>query len=223
MPRPRTKPFLLTDPAMVRALASPARQEIVDALQAAGPRTIAELAALIARPADSLYFHVRSLIKVGLVVERGERREGPGGRHVAAVFGLAAGPLVMSYDAPVRRGDVGRVVASAVRLALRDFQHGLATETVTAGPFRTVRGGRSKGWLTPAEVRRLNAIISEAQEILHAGRPRTGARCMSLGFVLAPARAKQRGGRGGRGGGGKHSENTVPDGGADGVSTGAMP
>ena len=64
---------------------------------------------------------------------------------------------------------------------------------MTAGPSRTVRGGRSKGWLTPAEVRRLNAIISEAQEILHAGRPRKGARCMSLGFVLAPARAKQRG------------------------------
>lgn len=79
MPLPRTKPFLLTDPSMVKALASPARQEIVDALQAAGARTIAELAALLARPADSLYFHVRSLVKVGLVVERGERREGPGG------------------------------------------------------------------------------------------------------------------------------------------------
>lgn len=173
----------------MRALASPVRQEVVDALQAAGPRTVAELAALLGRPADGLYFHVRALEKVGLVVERERRQEG---RHVSAVYDLAERPVRLSYDRPVRRADIARVVRGAIRLSLRDFQGALVREGATAGPERALWGGRAKGWVTRAELREMNGLLARMHEILHAGRPREGARCMSLGFVLAPVKTTSR-------------------------------
>jgi predicted transcriptional regulator len=49
----------------IRALASPIRQDILDALTAIGPCSVSELAAAIGRPADGLYYHIRHLLKAG--------------------------------------------------------------------------------------------------------------------------------------------------------------
>ncbi len=185
----RLRPNPLGVPAAVRAIASPVRQEVVDALLAAGPRTIAELGTLLGRPADGLYFHVRALMKVGLVVEKEPRREG---RHVSAVYDVVERPLRLSYDGPVRRKDIERVVRGAVRLSLRDFRHGLAGDAATDGPRRALWGGRAKGWISEEELQEINALLTRVHEVLHAGRPREGARCMSLGFVLAPAKTNAR-------------------------------
>ncbi len=185
------KPYLIRDAAQVRALASPARQEIVDALQAAGPRTISGLAALLGRPADGLYFHVRALMKVGLVVERDARKEG---RHVSAVYDLVARPVTLTYDAPVRGADVVRVVRGAVRMSLREFERGVHAGTgVTSGPARTLWGGRAKGWLTAAELREVNRLVARVNSLLQHGTPRKGATCMGVGFIVAPAGAVEIG------------------------------
>ncbi len=49
----------LADPQRIRALASPARLEIIEALQIGGPATVAEIASRLARQPDSLYHHLR--------------------------------------------------------------------------------------------------------------------------------------------------------------------
>ena len=55
----------------IALLASPARIEIVDTLEALGEAvTVAELAARLGRPADGLYYHLRQLADGGLIEEQ---------------------------------------------------------------------------------------------------------------------------------------------------------
>ncbi len=181
--------YTIRKPAQVRALRSPARQEIVDGLASAGPSSAAELARLLGRTPDALYFHLKALQKVGLVVEREPRKNG---RHVAAVYDLPGRPLRLVYESPVRRADVAGVVRGALRLSLRDFERGLSAGADSSAGRRVLWGGRVKGWLSPLEIERVNALLKEVQDVVRNGRPREGTQAVSLGFVLAPAQKSKR-------------------------------
>lgn len=72
------------DPAQVRLLSSPVRQEMVDTLAALGGEAgVANLADQLGRPADGLYYHLRALVLGGLVEEL------PGGEGSAVTVLLA--------------------------------------------------------------------------------------------------------------------------------------
>ncbi|MDX2148271.1 MAG: helix-turn-helix domain-containing protein [Planctomycetota bacterium] len=198
-PGPRSAPTPLGEPtsspwickaSQVRALASPVRQEIVDALESAGPRTMAELAGLLGRRADALYFHVRHLLAVGLVVEREPRVDG---RHVASVYDVAWRPMRLSYRPPARAKDIRAVVSGATRLALRDFGEALASvphleQEPDRGRPDNLWGARAKGWLTKEQLAELNGLLERALQMLRDSPPREDAACVSVCFVLAPAR-----------------------------------
>lgn len=185
--RQRAAPARLT-PAQMRALIAPARQEIVDVLESAGPCSVAELGGLLGRPADALYHHLRRLVQVGLVAEQERRKSG---RHVCAVYDLGQRPIRLSYAAPIRRADVARVVSAAQRLTWREFRRALlAGAGVSEGEQRTLRGGRAKGWATRARLTRVNELLEELVATIAAGTPEEGATPISLAFVLAPSPAK---------------------------------
>src|SRR5687768_8664088 len=60
----------ISDPAQIRLLSSPVRQEIVDTLSAfGGEASVAALAEQLGRPADGLYYHLRALVRGALVLE----------------------------------------------------------------------------------------------------------------------------------------------------------
>jgi predicted transcriptional regulator len=177
----------ISSPAQIRALASPARQEIVDALESAGASTAAELATLLGRHADALYFHLRKLVAVGLLRELEPRRDG---RHVAAVYDVRRRPLRISYS-DASPTQLAAVIASAMRLAIRDFSaaaDGLP-RPAKARPGRPPElwGARAKGWLDDAQIRRVNHLLAEVAKTVRTSRPRPGARPMTVSFVLAPA------------------------------------
>lgn len=178
--------YWITRGAQVRALISPVRQEIVDALESAGPCTMARLGELLGRPADGLYFHIRRLVKVGLIVERAPRREG---RHVSAVYDLPGRPVRLRYGAPATARDLSGVVAAALRMGTREFAAGIREHLRGGGGERPAGlwGARAKGWLTDAEVRRVEELLTEAMQVVRRGAPRAGAGPVSLSFVLAPA------------------------------------
>lgn len=183
-------PFLVRSRAQLRALVSPARQEIVDALVAAGPCSIADLAAHTGRAPDSLYFHVRRLITVGLVLERDARSTG---RRPASVYDVPGRPISITYPALSGLSELPAVVSSALRLADRDFSRAFAAGTaVLEGSARTLWGGRAKGWAGPREVEEINRLIARLLEIVHSGRPGEGRAPLSLTFVLAPVRTGRR-------------------------------
>jgi hypothetical protein len=166
----------ITSVAAIAALASPVRQEIIDTVEALGSATIAELAAELGRPADGLYYHVRRLVRVGLLVGRGspEVYRTPSSRE-------------LRLDYAIDPGAVRRVIASMLRIARRDFEAGLALPGRTAsGPRRTLWAGRSKGWIGAAELVEINALIARIQRILHRRRRDDRDRLASWCFVLAP-------------------------------------
>lgn len=167
----------------LRALASATRQEIVDALTSSGPVTIAELARLLGRRPDALYFHIRALQRAGLVVE-GESRRVRG--RATAVYDVA-GPIRLDY-ANGSRSELARIVRQAIGLSQREFERACrGGRPVGDGPTRTLWGGRVMGWVSAAELARVNALISELHAVLRRSRPGRGRTAISVGFLLAPA------------------------------------
>lgn len=83
----------IDDPAVLAALYDPIRYRIFRALET--PRSMAELADEIGRPANRLYYHVRLLVEAGLVRQVGTR---PSGRHTERVYGRAAARIRFTGD-----------------------------------------------------------------------------------------------------------------------------
>lgn len=178
--------FEITDPRQFKALRSALRQEVVDVMESLAPCTIATLADRLGRPAASLYFHVRALQRVGLIKEAGKQGEG---RDKATLYALPGRRLRLRYDpAPTtRQRQIGPIADSLLRLARRDVRRGLADPaTPVSGADRQLWVLRARGWLTPAEVKRLNQQLASISELLSDGRERPGASPIALAFALTP-------------------------------------
>src|SRR5437868_2035026 len=123
MPKPRFAVVSRLD--QMSALASPVRLELLDALARMGQASLAELAQALGRPADGLYYHVRALQRVGLVTAAGTRTRN--GRREALVRALAP-EYALQYESksPARARAVNAIVASILRLGIRDFRRAFA-------------------------------------------------------------------------------------------------
>lgn len=187
MARSRPTVHSIESPRQLSALASPLRQEIVDAASAAGGAvSIAELAEQLGRPADRLYFHVRALVRVGLLVADGERKEG---RHVATLYRLPAEEVRLKYVPRDKRNvkSVTAVVDGVLRLARRDFRRRMESGcAVVEGAERDTWGGRIKGWLDAGQQARLIGLLGEVHGLMREGRRREGAKAVAFTFVCVP-------------------------------------
>jgi len=178
---------LIQSPAAVRALLSPIRQEIIDALESSQACSMAELAQLLGRQPDALYFHVRRLLKVGLLIEREPRKTG---RHVAAVYDLPGRPMRLDHNQAANQRVLAKVVAAALRLASRDTTRSLLRGEPAMGLARTAWAGRCKGWLSPTDIARVNRHIEQIQSIVKGSRARGRSnardrRLISVGISIA--------------------------------------
>ena len=71
MPRARLREIALW-PQAISELFRPARLEIYECLQVSGPASVAELASRIGRAPDSLYYHLKKLVEIGVIERCGE-------------------------------------------------------------------------------------------------------------------------------------------------------
>ncbi|NNC02488.1 helix-turn-helix transcriptional regulator [Corallococcus exiguus] len=183
----------IQDPAQIRLLSSPVRQELVDTLAAlGGEASVADLAEELGRPADGLYYHLRALCRGGLVREVAAT-EGDERRYRLAGTGDA--PLRLAYRAG-RAGNLGAVGGFArglLRVATRDFEQALKLEDVALdGPRRELWTARNKGWLSARDVEEVNRLIERLCELTSQPRAPGREQLMSLSFVLAPIRARAK-------------------------------
>ena len=193
--KPRVRVVPIDRPAQLRALASPLRQELFDVLEAAGPCGVAELAERLARAPDSLYFHLRRLLRVGLVVERERRQEG---RHAYAVYEVAARPMRIDRS-KARDKDMQAIVGGILRLAARDFRRGLRyPASIAAGSARNHAGARVRGWVDAQRLARANQLLEELSDLLRSGRPGPGCEPVALAWVLAPVPGRRAASSGSR-------------------------
>jgi hypothetical protein len=166
------------------------RQEIVDTLEALGGNApVAAIASALGRPSDGLYYHLRILVKGGLLEELPDAGDGMRYRT------RARGPerLRLRYEpgrTPNARA-VTRVIRGMLRTTKRDFEAALADpEVVTEGPQRALRASRVKGWVSPSDLAELNRLHARASALLRRNRKPRDGQLMSLTWVLAPIRAR---------------------------------
>src|SRR5689334_18235710 len=110
----RAKVHIIHSDQQLSALASAARQEIVDVLAQMGTVSVGEIAAALGRPADALYYHLRALKRAGLVLQVGVQR---GGGRPEALFRTVAPELRLRYE-PRNQGN-RRAITAIVGSMLR--------------------------------------------------------------------------------------------------------
>jgi len=175
---------VIESPQQLRALASAARQEIVDVLSRLGTVTVAELATTLGRPPDALYYHLRVLVRAGLVVS--VESTAKSGRQEAR-FRTVAPELHLRYSSedPRKVRDTAAIVSSMLRLGIRDFRRTLQSGQATlSGPHRELWALRATGWLKPQDIQHINGKIQELRNAVW--KPKSEGRLYGITILLTP-------------------------------------
>jgi DNA-binding transcriptional ArsR family regulator len=183
-------PRAVNDPAHVRLLSSPVRQELVDTMAAIGGEAdVATLSEQLGRPADGLYYHLRALVAGGLLEET-RAIDGSERRYRLAGEGVA--PLRLTYDlsADGNAAELRAFARGLLQIAGRDFENALASEgVVVAGAGRELWASRNKGWLSSDDLAELNTLLERLSALTSQTKTADRDRLASLAFVLAPINA----------------------------------
>ena len=153
------------------ALISPARLEIMEALDALAPASARDLAARLGRPPGAVYHHVRRLEQAGLIAEVDTRR---GPRRPETLYAPVADRLAVAAGAS-RGGDrqALQTLSAVLRQAGRDVEAGFAR-----GPAllrERFYGAQLSSALTLREVKRVIRLLEEIEATLrHATRAPRG-------------------------------------------------
>lgn len=183
-PMSRIRPHLICGKKQLACLAAAARQEVFDVLEQMGTVSVAELAAVLGRPADGLYFHLRALTRAGLVRNAGHRtRSG----RTETLYRTVKPEVQLGYEPQnaANRHAVSAIVASMLRLANRDFRRSFqGGQVVVSGAQRELWAWRKVGRLSRAELARLNHGIRELAKAVSA--PRGDGRLYGVTVILTP-------------------------------------
>jgi hypothetical protein len=180
---------VVEDAKRINVLSTPIRIELVTAIQAlGGVAAVAELATQLGRSADGLYYHLRTLVRGGLLEEiidtdaRRYRLVTPPGERMRLRYkpGVTANAKAVT-----------RVAASMSRLAQRDFTRALANPaTVTEGPARELWVARLRGWASPDDLAEVNGLLQRISNVLLGTRPKPDGKLVAFHWILAPIDAK---------------------------------
>ncbi len=190
--KPQGNAYAIRSKKQLAALASAARQEIVDVLSQMGTVSVAELAGALGRPADALYYHLRALQQAGLVVHAGDRSQG---KRQEKLLRTASPDLQLRYK--TGREDNGRqitaVVSSMLRLGIRDFRSAFRSGNAkVSGPGRELWALRKTGWLKPREIASVNEAIERLSN--DVAKPRGRGRLYAITVLLTPLDHRARAG-----------------------------
>jgi predicted transcriptional regulator len=175
---------MISRPEQLRALISPVRQELVDVLSRMGAASLAEIATVLGRPADGLYYHVRLLVRVGLVFRAGSRNHA--GRP-EALFRAIAPQLALPYKTSPKSHvrAVTAIVASMLRLGTRDFRRASSRPGYRfRGSRRELWALRTTGWLAPGEVKDVNTRILALSRAV--SQPKARGKLYAITILLTP-------------------------------------
>ncbi len=193
MPRPAVHP--ITSPRTWRLLVAPARIEIIEAMRITAPCSIAEIAAIVDRPADALYRHVQKLLEAGLVVSRGTRRSG---RRSEQVFDLVADDFRFAF-----RDGSGRAANKAFEQCANSLLKATiraVRDSARANRLAVSEGERSLvinyelGWLTPAAFAELHGLLLQVKRLMD-GAKRTREGQLFLSAIVVTPVTRKRGAR----------------------------
>jgi hypothetical protein len=180
--------YVVTSRKQLLAIASPGREEIVDAVGLIGPCTVPDLARFLGRSRHGIYYHVHALRDCGLLLEaRAARTEG----RAMARYDLPGRPLSVRYDltnARSRRAVVA-LAQSRLRSGARGFRRACHPDlAVTHGPRRNLWVAHWKGWLSTTDLEQANRLLTRLVALFRHGSPsaRSRRRPHEITFAIAP-------------------------------------
>ncbi|MFN7430034.1 MAG: helix-turn-helix domain-containing protein [bacterium] len=190
MPRPAI--YVVKSPSHWTLMMAPVRFEILEAMRSLAPCSVREIALAIDRPSDTLYPHLRHLLKIGVVLDAGER---PGRTRPERVYDIAADDFRPDFGrrhpastaSAIDRSmqTMGGIVARTSRAASRA---GLLTYGTDA---QNIVGKIEMSWLTPAEFRFVRDRLRVIKRFLDARKTRRdGSLHLAAFFVLPVARTR---------------------------------
>ena len=187
--RPAT--YWVHDKAQLRCIVNARRHDIVDQLAARGPMSVREIAAAIHARPSALYYHLRELLRVGLVVEDGHRVV----RRKREVLYACPAPRMRFKRAlqdPRHKPTFVRIAASMSRQMQRDFRRGMHSPGgVTAGTRRNLGLFRLVGSPDAKTLREINRHLDEIAELMWRSAGGRGE-VVSLAWVMTPVGASVR-------------------------------
>ena len=160
----RKKTLIIRSARQVRALRTPLRQEIVQALTKLGACTVRELADELGHEPAALYYHVHALEEAGIAVETDKRR---GGGRPEGVYELVAERILI--DRKETSGPFLSALSDLQRATLRTAEKELeaalkAREPKDASDASTLL--RLASHLKPQDAARARKMIHELVEFL---------------------------------------------------------
>ena len=191
MPRPAR--LQIKSPAAWRAILSPVRREIVEAMQELGPCPIADVAAASGRPADALYRHVAILVKAGFLVDAGTRK---GKRNPERLYDAAANDFLAPNVRRAGAADERQMIAATAETLAKATARSMRA-SATAGRLVCDAAARNFAvahfltWLTPGRFEEVRSLLLRINEIIEAGRrEQVGELYESLAILTPVTRAR---------------------------------
>lgn len=184
---------LVSSPSAWRVLMSPVRHEIVEAVRLLGPCSIADVAELIDRPADSLYKHVQQLQDGGFIAEAGFRK---GDRNVEQLIDVVADDFAIDFQDNTGDAENDAVVATAnsflkaAARAVRDSAE--ARQLQFQSQERNISINYELSWLTPEAFQEVRELIRRLKQLMDDGKKRREGRLYLTLAIAAPVTRRRR-------------------------------
>jgi predicted transcriptional regulator len=193
MPRPPIHVIARTDDWAV--LMAPVRFEIVEAMRSLAPCSVGEIAQALDRPADTLYPHLRQLLRIGVAVEAGQRA---GRTRPGKVYDLVADdfrPRFRGAGAAATAKTIDRSMRSMTSIVARASRKAAAAGGFTHDhEFQNVIGKLENAWLTPNEMKHLHGRLLSLKRYLDARKGRRAGSLYLAAFFVVPV-VRSRGAR----------------------------
>jgi predicted transcriptional regulator len=192
----KAKKLILRSEAQRKAFSSPLRLELIGLFTDGEPRSAADMAELVGRPASAIHYHVRVLEKAGLLKRSGERHSA---RKPEALYLPTADVFQMEQPKsnPADAADAAvKTLSTAFRMAERDMKVAMTDpRTRPNGPHRNAFGARLHCRLTKKELAELNRHLRTIEKMLvrstQSRRPSPDDQFVSLTLALMPLRNRK--------------------------------
>lgn len=195
MSDPSPKRLEIGQPAQLEALTSPVRLEMLELFGLFGPCSVTDVARHMERAPDSLYYHVRKLVEVGLLVRSGDRA---GTHRSEALYRLPADELEIPREADsadVRRTR-RRTIDAFLRLAGRELDAALMDEDAEdEGAGRVLYGRRLRAKISTSALAEVNRHIAAIEDVFAQAKERGEAEgtTVAVTIVMTPTTKRREG------------------------------
>jgi DNA-binding transcriptional ArsR family regulator len=185
--RPLMGTYVARDHRQLMAVASPGRDELLDAVCSIGPCTVTDLARFLGRSRNGLYYHVRALRDCGVLHESFRIR----GKHKTATYDVPGRPFLIHFNlgTETSRKAVLRLASIRLRNATRAFGRACRPDIgVVDGARRNLWASDWKGWLSGADLEKANRTLLELVKLFRKvpGKPNSKRKYYVLTYALSP-------------------------------------